>query len=37
MPGEKRNILTQVDDADTRGERPRIVVEGFNLAEAVEK
>ena len=37
MPGEKRSIQTQINDADTRGERPRIVVEGFNLAEAVEK
>jgi hypothetical protein len=34
MPGEKRIITTQVEDADTRAERPRIVLEGFNL-EAV--
>jgi beta-galactosidase/beta-glucuronidase len=32
MPGEKRQIITEVYDADTRGETPRIVVEGFNVA-----
>jgi hypothetical protein len=31
MPGEKRAITTELRDADTRGEKPRIVVEGFNL------
>ncbi len=31
MPGERQTIITDVSDADTRGERPRIVVEGFNL------
>ena len=31
MPGERRTIRTELEDADTRGERPRIVVEGFNL------
>jgi len=30
MPGEQRTIRTEMEDADTRGERPRIVVEGFN-------
>lgn len=34
MPGESRTIRTEVEDADTRGERPRIVVEGFNTASA---
>jgi hypothetical protein len=34
MPGEKKRITTQLEDADTRGERPAIVVEGFNLAAA---
>jgi hypothetical protein len=34
MPGEKRTITTELEDSDTRGERPRIVVEGFNV-EAV--
>jgi len=33
MPGERRVIRTELEDADTRGERPRIVVEGFNVAE----
>jgi beta-galactosidase/beta-glucuronidase len=32
MPGEKRIVTTEVYDADTRGERPRIEVEGFNLS-----
>ena len=31
MPGERRTITTQLRHADTRGERPRIVVEGFNV------
>jgi hypothetical protein len=31
MPGERQTITTDLADADTRGERPRIVVEGFNL------
>jgi hypothetical protein len=31
MPGEKRIIKTELEDADTRGERPRITLEGFNL------
>jgi hypothetical protein len=31
MPGERRTIRTEVENADTRGERPRIVVEGFNV------
>ncbi|HEY3440874.1 MAG TPA: discoidin domain-containing protein [Paludibaculum sp.] len=32
MPGEKRTIQTEVQEADTRGEQPRIMVEGFNVA-----
>jgi hypothetical protein len=32
MPGERRQIRIQIQDADTRGESPRIVVEGFNIA-----
>ena len=32
MPGEKRQITTDLYEADTRGEKPRIVVEGFNVA-----
>lgn len=31
MPGERRTITVEVQHADTRGERPRIVVEGFNV------
>ena len=31
MPGERRRLRTELEEADTRGERPRIVVEGFNL------
>jgi hypothetical protein len=34
MPGEKRAITTELRDADTRGENPRIVVEGFNVSSA---
>ena len=34
MPGEKRQITTELRDADTRGENPRIVVEGFNVDSA---
>jgi hypothetical protein len=33
MPGERRTITTEVKDADTRGERPAIVLEGFNVME----
>jgi hypothetical protein len=31
MPGEHRTVRTEIMDADTRGERPRIVVTGFNV------
>jgi hypothetical protein len=31
MPGERRTIRTEVAHADTRGENPRMVVEGFNV------
>ena len=33
MPGERRTIRTEVEDADTRGEHPRIAVEGFNIED----
>jgi hypothetical protein len=33
MPGERRCIRTELADADARGEIPRIVVEGFNVAD----
>jgi hypothetical protein len=32
MPGEKRQITTDLYEGDTRGEKAKIVVEGFNLA-----
>jgi hypothetical protein len=31
MPGEKRTIRIQIEEADTRGENPRIEIEGFNI------
>ncbi len=34
MPGESRTIHIELEDADTRGERPRVAVSGFNLAAA---
>ncbi len=37
MPGEKRSIRTELEDADARGEKPAMVVEGFNLAGADAK
>jgi hypothetical protein len=36
MPGEHRTITAELNNADTRGERPRIVVEGFNVEEAID-
>jgi hypothetical protein len=32
MPGEHRTIQTELQHADTRGETPKIVVSGFNVA-----
>ena len=32
MPGEKRQITTDLYESDTRGEKPRIIVEGFNMS-----
>ncbi len=32
MPGESKQIITTIEDADTRGEKPAIAVEGFNIA-----
>jgi hypothetical protein len=34
MPGEARVIRTELENADTRGERPTMVVEGFNIQDA---
>ena len=31
MPGERKTIRTELANADTRGERPKVVVEGFNV------
>jgi hypothetical protein len=31
MPGERRTLHIQIENADTRGERPRIILKGFNL------
>jgi hypothetical protein len=31
LPGEQRIIQTELNHADTRGERPRILVRGFNI------
>jgi hypothetical protein len=36
MPGERRTIRTEINAADTRGESPRMVVEGFNVGEVKE-
>jgi Exo-beta-D-glucosaminidase Ig-fold domain/Glycosyl hydrolases family 2/F5/8 type C domain/Glycosyl hydrolases family 2, sugar binding domain len=33
MPGERRSVSTEVNQADTRGEKPRIVLEGFNVVQ----
>jgi hypothetical protein len=30
MPGERKTLHVSMEDADTRGERPRIVVDGFS-------
>ena len=37
MPGERRTIITELEGADTRGESPRIVVEGFNVDQSAAK
>ncbi|HUZ45829.1 MAG TPA: discoidin domain-containing protein [Terriglobia bacterium] len=34
LPGERRTIRTEVANADARGEKPGIVVEGFNVGKA---
>ncbi len=31
MPGESQSIQTELRDADTRGEKPKIIVSGFNV------
>jgi hypothetical protein len=37
MPGERRQIRTEIEDADARGESPSIVVEGFNVGEVTRE
>jgi len=37
MPGEKHTISISLLDADTRGERPRIRIDGYNLAGATQQ
>jgi hypothetical protein len=34
LPGETRRLRTEVEQADTRGERPSLMVEGFNVQPA---
>jgi hypothetical protein len=34
MPGERRTITTELNHADTRGEKPRMVIGGFNVDAA---
>jgi hypothetical protein len=36
MPGERRTIQTELEHADTRGETPRVVVEGFNVGQVTQ-
>jgi hypothetical protein len=33
MPGEKKVITMKLKDEDTRGEKPAVVISGFNLSE----
>ncbi len=37
MPGERRTIHAEVNHADTRGESPRMAVEGFNVGGVVAR
>ena len=37
MPDERRTIRIELKNADTHGEKPRVVVEGFNIQEVKEK
>ena len=34
MPGEQQTVTTELHDSDTRGEAPRLVVEGFNVSSS---
>jgi len=33
MPGERRTIHAELENADTGGEKPVVVVEGINIAD----
>jgi hypothetical protein len=33
MPGEQRTIIMELENADARGEKPAVVIEGFNVGE----
>ena len=33
MPGERKTIHIELENPDTRGERPRVIVAGYNLAD----
>jgi hypothetical protein len=35
MPGERRTLRTELEHADTRGEAPRMAVEGFNVRQII--
>lgn len=35
MPGEKRTVKMEVENEDTRGEKPAVALEGFNLGEVM--
>ena len=37
MPGERRTLRVEVDNADTRGEKPKVTVGGFNTGIVTEK
>jgi len=36
MPGEQRTIQMELEHADTRGEKPDVVIAGFNTVEVLE-
>jgi len=36
MPGEQRTITMELEHADTRGEKPAVVISGFNTGDVLE-
>ena len=36
MPGEQRTITMELENADTRGEKPTVVITGFNTGEVLK-